>query len=346
MQDKIKDLQSQFENEIMNAKTINDIYNTKSQFIGKNGKLNQLFALSKSMPDDKKKEISQKINNAKQSIVRSIETKISKINQMELKKKLKEDTKDITLPYRENQTGKSHPISNTISRVKKIMHSMGFSSEEGPQIETDDYNFNHLNIDENHPARTMFDTFYINSSDKLLRTHTSPVQIRAMQNQGAPIKIIAIGKVYRSDHDATHSPMFHQMEGLFIDKNVTMANLKWTLKNFLKQFFGKDNLAIRMRPSFFPFTEPSVEVDVNYKKNDDGSITIGTGDLWMEILGAGMVHPNVLLNCKIDPNQYQGFAFGIGIDRITMLYDGIDDLRTMFDSDKNWLNYFGKTICQ
>ena len=251
---------------------------------------------------------------------------------------------DVTLSSRNFKTGKIHPISQSIFSIINIFSSMGFSVASGPDIESDFNNFTALNIPAHHPAREMQDTFYISQpadkEDKVLRTHTSPVQVRTMLNSKPPIKIIVPGRTYRSDSDSTHTPMFHQVEGLLVNENCSMAHLKGCLVDFLKLFFEIETIQYRFRPSYFPFTEPSAEMDVAFTKKND-VITIGEGNQWLEVLGCGMVNPRVLENCKIDSRKYQGFAFGMGIERLSMLKYGITDMRSCFDTDFRWLNHYG-----
>jgi phenylalanyl-tRNA synthetase alpha chain len=253
---------------------------------------------------------------------------------------------DVTLPVREApaEIGRVHPITQVTDELTAIFADMGFAVAEGPDIETDDYNFTKLNFPENHPARDMHDTFFFNPKPDgtrlLLRTHTSPVQVRTMLSQKPPIRVIIPGRTYRSDSDQTHTPMFHQVEGLVIDKTAHLGHLKWILEEFFKAFFEVDRVGMRFRPSFFPFTEPSLEVDIQCRR-DKGEVRFGEGDDWMEILGCGMVHPNVLKNCGIDPDEYQGFAWGMGIDRIAMLKYGMPDLRAFFEADVRWLSHYG-----
>jgi phenylalanyl-tRNA synthetase alpha chain len=253
---------------------------------------------------------------------------------------------DVTLPVRDPpaEIGRIHPISQVTDELTAIFADMGFAVAEGPDIETDDLNFGKLNFPEGHPAREMHDTFYFNPKPDgarlLLRTHTSPVQIRTMQAQKPPIRVIIPGRTYRSDSDQTHTPMFHQVEGLVIDRSSHLGHLKWILQEFFKAFFEVDEVKMRFRPSFFPFTEPSLEVDIQCRKSKD-EVRFGEGDDWMEILGCGMVHPNVLRNCGLDPDQYQGFAWGMGIDRIAMLKYGMPDLRPFFEADVRWLTHYG-----
>ena len=250
----------------------------------------------------------------------------------------------MSLPAPERPRGSVHPVSQVMDELAEIFADMGFALAEGPEIEDDWHNFTALNIPETHPARAMHDTFYLEDG-RVLRTHTSPVQIRVMTSHAPPIRIIAPGRVYRSDSDATHTPMFHQIEGLIIDKNIHLGHLKWTLETFLKAFFERDDVVLRLRPSYFPFTEPSVEVDVGYTLVDGRRVIGGSGDDakggWMEVLGSGMVHPRVLQNCGIDPEVYSGFAFGTGADRLAMLKYGMDDLRAFFDGDLRWLRHYG-----
>jgi len=261
----------------------------------------------------------------------------------DLDKRLMSEQIDVTLPAAHEETGYVHPISQTIDEIVGIFGEMGFTVAEGPDIEDDWHNFTALNIPLDHPARQEHDTFYMPGEDgkrKVLRTHTSPVQIRTMTDQEPPIRIIVPGRTYRSDYDATHSPMFHQVEGLVIDKTSHMGHLKGCLIEFCRAFFEVDDLPVRFRPSYFPFTEPSAEVDIGCTR-EGGEFKIGHGDDWLEILGSGMVNPNVLSNCGIDPNEYQGFAFGLGVERVAMLKYGIPDLRTFFESDLRWLRHYG-----
>jgi len=251
----------------------------------------------------------------------------------------------MTLPVETGAQGTVHPVSQVMDELAEIFSDLGFSVATGPEIEDDWHNFTALNIPESHPARAMHDTFYFPQSQPggramLLRTHTSPVQIRTMQTQKPPIYIIAPGRTYRSDSDATHTPMFHQIEGLVIDRGITLGHLKWTLQTFLTAFFERDDIVLRMRPSYFPFTEPSAEVDVGYHL-EEGRRVLGGTDHWMELLGSGMVHPKVIAACGLDPDEWQGFAFGVGIDRLAMLKYGMDDLRAFFDGDMRWLRHYG-----
>tara|TARA_B100001123_G_scaffold431178_1_gene552277 strand:- start:86 stop:1027 length:942 start_codon:yes stop_codon:yes gene_type:complete len=299
-------------------------------------------SLSGLSPEERKTK-GQTLNSFKNFLDEEIKKKKILFETNIVNEKIKNENIDVTLPARNYNTGKIHPISQSIYKVIEIFSSMGFSVESGPDIETDFNNFTALNIPSHHPAREMQDTFYIDSKsdeDKVLRTHTSPVQVRTMLESKPPIRIIVPGRTYRSDSDATHSPMFHQVEGLLIDENSNMSHLKGCLIDFLKEFFEIENLQYRFRPSYFPFTEPSAEMDVAYRKKDD-VLKIGEGDQWLEILGCGMVNPRVLENCNIDTNKYQGFAFGMGIERLSMLKYGITDMRGFFDNDFRWLDHYG-----
>ena len=292
---------------------------------------------------DQKKIKGQELNKLKTFIEDSINDHKILIENTELERKLKDESIDVTLPHTEEVTGKIHPISQTIFSITEIFGNLNYSVEAGPDIESDFNNFSALNIPPHHPAREMQDTFYVNNSDgedDVLRTHTSPVQVRTMLKSKPPIKIIVPGRTYRSDSDSTHTPMFHQVEGLVVNKDATMADLKSTLILFLKEFFEIDNLKYRFRPSYFPFTEPSAEMDVAYTKKNN-VLKIGEGDDWLEILGCGMVNPKVLENCNIDSSLYQGFAFGMGIERLSMLKYGITDMRGLFDLNIKWLDHYG-----
>ncbi len=313
--------------------------------LGKKGEISlQMRELGKMTPEERQ-VAGPALNALKDEINDAIVAKKKALADAALDARLKTEWLDVTLPTRPRRTGTIHPISQVTEEVMAICADMGFAVAEGPQIESDWYNFDALNIPGHHPARAEMDTFYMKSEGDerppVLRTHTSPVQIRALEKEGAPIRIIAPGRVYRADYDQTHTPMFNQVEGLCIGKDVSMANLKWVLEEFLSAYFGK-RVKTRFRASHFPFTEPSAEVDVQCQWNN-GSVTVGEGDDWLEILGSGMVHPKVLQNAGVDPQEYQGFAFGIGIDRIAMLKYGIPDLRAFFDSDLRWLRHYGFT---
>ena len=325
-------------NEFLDQNKLNEI---KTELFGKNGIISTKFKRLGSITEEERKDYATELNLLKNKLQELISKKTEEIQDQEINKKLKDDNIDVTLPGRTYFAGKIHPVSQVIDEVTSIFSEIGFSVEEGPDVESEYYNFSALNTPENHPARDMHDTFYLDySKDLLLRTHTSPVQIRTMLKGKPPFKIIAPGRTYRHDSDQTHSPMFHQLEGLHIDKNINMGHLKGCLYYFVKKFFEVDKVKIRFRPSHFPFTEPSAEVDIGYKIQD-GKIKIGEGDKWLEILGCGMVHPNVLKNVKVNPKQYQGYAFGVGIDRLAMLKYEINDLRAFFESDIRWLEFYG-----
>ncbi|WP_016955025.1 phenylalanine--tRNA ligase subunit alpha [Catenovulum agarivorans] len=297
------------------------------QYLGKKGLFTEQMKTLGKLPPEEKPKAGQAINQAKQQVQALLNDKRDAFQQAELDKKLAEESVDITLPGRELNAGGLHPVSKTIQRVESFFADLGFQTRVGPEVEDDWHNFDALNIPDNHPARADHDTFYFNPK-LVLRTQTSGVQIRTMEAEQPPLRIISPGRVYRNDYDQTHTPMFHQIEGLLVDKDVTFAQLKGILFDFL-QFFFEEELEVRFRPSFFPFTEPSAEVDV---KTKDGK--------WLEILGCGMVHPNVLKGVNIDPEQYTGFAFGIGVERLTMLRYGVNDLRSFFENDVRFLKQF------
>ena len=326
---------------INEAKTLAEIESLKSEIFGKNGLMTHEFKKLGSLPEEKRKDFAKKLNELKSNFINLIDDKIFEFENKEIENKLKQEKVDITLPIRPHQRGKIHPVSQVIDEISSIFSEIGFSVAEGPDVETEYNNFTALNTPDHHPARDMHDTFYLDKNKRLLlRTHTSPVQIRTMMSQKPPFKIIVPGRTYRCDSDQTHAPMFHQLEGLHIDKNITMGHLKGCLNHFIKEFFEIKNVKMRFRPSHFPFTEPSAEVDIGYQI-EHGSIVVGEGDKWLEILGCGMVHPNVLKNVKVNNKKYKGFAFGIGIDRLAMLKYGINDLRAFFETDYRWLSHFG-----
>jgi phenylalanyl-tRNA synthetase alpha chain len=308
--------------------------------LGKKGRVSELMAQLGKLPPEQRKAFGQTVNTLKGKVSDALDARKAALEAAALDNRLATETADITLPVRLGPQGEGriHPVSQVFDEVTEIFADMGFAVAEGPDIETDDLNFTKLNIPPEHPARQDHDTFYMrprpDGSRLVLRTHTSPVQIRTMLKQKPPIRVIAPGRVYRCDSDQTHTPMFHQIEGLVIDESTHMGHLKWTLEEFCKAFFEVDEVKMRFRASHFPFTEPSAEVDV-------GAEAIGRPGQWLEILGCGMVHPNVIRNCGLDPEKYQGFAFGMGLDRITMLKYGIPDLRAFFSADMRWLKHFG-----
>ena len=320
---------------------LNKLNQIKTDLFGKNGKISNEFKKLGSIAGEERKKFASDLNIVKDELQKVLAQKFQELETREINQKLEKEKIDVTLPGRSFKKGKIHPVSQVIDELTCIFAEIGFSVAEGPDIENEFNNFTALNTPEHHPARDMHDTFYLDENKKtLLRTHTSPVQIRTMLNNKPPIKIIAPGRTYRCDSDMTHTPMFHQLEGLHIGKDINMGHLKGCLDFFLKKFFEDENLEMRFRPSHFPFTEPSVEVDISYKL-ENNKIIVGKGDRWLEVLGCGMVHPNVLKNVRVDPTKFQGYAFGIGIDRLAMLKYGINDLRAFFDCDYRWLNHFG-----
>ncbi len=299
----------------------------KARFLGKGGLITEQMKGLGAMAPEQRKEAGARINQVKDQVESLLRERREAIQAEELTRQLATESIDVTLPGRGQEQGGAHPVSLTLKRIEQLFASIGFAVADGPEIETDFYNFTALNIPDNHPARAMHDTFYLGDGT-LLRTHTSPVQVRYMENRKPPIKIIAPGRVYRVDSDATHSPMFHQVEGLWIDENISFANLKGVVQDFLQRFFERDELQVRFRPSFFPFTEPSAEMDMSW------------GDSWLEIGGCGMVHPNVLGHVGIDAEKWQGFAFGLGVERLAMLRYGVNDLRLFFENDLRFLKQF------
>ena len=342
----IEHLENEVMSAITNATTRVLLEKIRIDALGKKGSVSVLLKTLGTMSPEERKIKSPLMNDLKQNILRALEKHKRILEIKELNMRIASEKIDITLPSRHDtfSDGRIHPVSQVMEQINSIFIEMDFSIAEGPDIETDFYNFTALNIPESHPARQMHDTFYFEPSDDgtnyVLRTHTSPVQIRTMQSGKPPFRFIAPGRTYRCDSDQTHTPMFHQVEGLVIDKNTHLGHLKWILEKFLSAFFEINNVKLRLRPSYFPFTEPSIEVDIQYHRIGD-QLHIGEGTEWMEILGCGMVHPNVLKNVALDPEIYQGFAFGMGIDRLTMLKYGINDLRAFFNSDLRWLRHYG-----
>jgi phenylalanyl-tRNA synthetase alpha chain len=313
--------------------------------LGKSGSITALLKSLGSMDAATRAAEGPKIHGLREAVTAAIAERKAELEAAQLDQRLATERLDLSLPAPEAPQGTVHPVSQVMDELAEIFADLGFAVAEGPEIEEQWYNFTALNMPEAHPARAMHDTFYCQpirgeNEPRVLRTHTSPVQIRAMQERGAPLRIIAPGRVYRSDSDATHTPMFHQVEGLVIDRHIHMGHLRWTLETFLKAFFERDDIAIRMRPSYFPFTEPSADVHVGWSW-ENGRRVIGGSDDWMEVLGSGMVHPRVLANAGLDPDEWQGFAFGTGVDRLAMLKYGMDDLRAFFDADLRWLKHYG-----
>jgi phenylalanyl-tRNA synthetase alpha chain len=313
--------------------------------LGKQGAVTQLLKTLGPMSADERQVQGPAIHALREAVTAALSGRKEELEAAELDARLARERVDVTLPAAAAPRGTNHPVSQVMDELAEIFADLGFAVATGPEIEDDWHNFTALNFPPDHPARAMHDTFYLEPREPgaermLLRTHTSPVQIRTMMAGKPPIRIIAPGRVYRSDSDATHTPMFHQIEGLVIDRDITLGHLKWTLETFLAAFFERDDIVLRLRPSYFPFTEPSVEVDVGYTLQK-GRRVLGGSDHWMELLGSGMVHPNVLAACGLDPQEWQGFAFGVGIDRLAMLKYGMDDLRAFFDGDLRWLRHYG-----
>ena len=319
------------------VRSMHDLEQTKARFLGKNGAITAELRALASLDAVAKKMAGAAINQCKSQVEAMVEKAKRRVTEAELEARLAEESIDVTLPGKSHGIGAVHPVSLAQHRIEALFSSMGFAVADGPEIETDENNFAMLNMPDNHPARSMQDTFYIEGTSNVLRTHTSPVQIRYMQEQskvgGPPIRILCPGRVYRCDHDATHSPMFHQIEGLWVDDGISLADLKATLTQFFRAFFEKESINIRFRPSYFPFVEPGVEVDMEWE-NKGGKVK------WLEIGGAGVVHPQVLRNGGIDPERYSGFAFGMGLDRLAMLKYGVNDLRLFFENDLRFLRQF------
>ncbi len=342
--DDLEALRSELTEAVTQAASSDALEALRVDALGKKGRITALMKGLGGMDAEARKTAGQALNALKTEISDAIEARKADLKAGELEAKLAGERIDVTLSPRPEADGRIHPISQTVEEVIAILGEMGLAVAEGPDIEDDWHNFTALNIPPDHPARQEHDTFYLpgekDGERMVLRTHTSPVQIRTMQNGKPPFRIIAPGRTYRCDYDATHSPMFHQVEGLVIDEGIHMGHLKGCLIEFCRAFFGVDDLPVRFRPSYFPFTEPSAEVDIGCTR-EGGQLRIGHGDDWLEILGCGMVNPKVLENCGVDPNIYQGFAFGMGIERLAMLKYGIPDLRTFYESDLRWLRHYG-----
>lgn len=344
----IPPMEQDFLNQIAAANDLAALESVRLAALGKKGQVTEALKALGTLPPDERKTAGAALNVIRDHITSALSDRERVLKTAALSARLATETVDITLPARPFQMGKVHPITRAITEMTDIFSRMGFTVAEGPDIEDDFHNFTALNFPPGHPAREMHDTFYLpddmteegEHQKKLLRTHTSTIQIRHLLKQKPPAKIICFGRVYRAESDMTHSPMFHQMEALYIDKNVTMAHLKGCLTDFCRAFFEVEDLPVRFRPSYFPFTEPSAEMDIGCSW-EGGSLKIGAGASWLEILGSGMVHPNVIRNCGLDPNEYQGFAFGAGLDRLAMLKYGIPDLRDMFEGDPRWIQHFG-----
>jgi len=344
----LQKLEAEFARAISDALDIDTLEAVRVAALGKKGRISELMKSLGGMSADERKEMGPRLNGLKDRITDALTARKAELGEAQLGARLASEKIDVTLPMRDSALalGRVHPLSQVWDEVVSIFADMGFAVEQGPDIESDHYNFTALNFPEGHPAREMHDTFYFerreDGSRPLLRTHTSPVQVRAMERGQPPFRFICPGRTYRCDSDQTHTPQFHQIEGLVIDETTHMGHLKWVLEEFLIAFFEVPNVELRMRPSFFPFTEPSMEVDVRCARLGN-EIRIGEGNDWLEILGCGMVHPNVLRAADIDPEKYQGFAFGMGLDRLAMLKYGIPDLRAFFEADLRWLRHYGFT---
>jgi phenylalanyl-tRNA synthetase alpha chain len=341
----IQTILEDFNAQILAIENQQQLEEIRVNFLGKKGLVSELFLQLKNLNADEKKSFGALINKLRDEITQKIDVQKDQFENANLSQKLADEKLDVSAPVRAQSRGLIHPISKVMQEIEQIFSELGFEFASAGEIEDDFHNFTALNMPADHPARQMQDTFYLQNSELLLRTHTSNTQIRKMLNSSAPLKVAALGRVFRRDSDQTHTPMFHQFEGFAVDENITMAHLKWVLENFLEKFFEVKNIELRFRPSFFPFTEPSAEVDINYSL-ENGRIKIGGSknsgeNKFMEILGCGMIHPNVLQNCKIDSQKFQGFAFGIGVERLAMLKYGITDLRMFFENDVRFLRHYG-----
>ncbi len=321
------------------AQSLSELNQVRVQFLGKKGALTQYLKTLGNLPAEERPKMGQAVNEAKQALQQQIEARRIALEEAALSAKLAAETIDVTLPGRGQAMGGLHPVTRTMQRIETFFGAIGFNVAEGPEVETDFHNFTALNIPENHPARAMHDTFYIKEGT-LLRTHTSPVQIHVMENKEPPLRVIAPGRVYRCDSDVTHTPMFHQVEGFMVDENITFAHLKGMLNDFLRFFFEQDDLKTRFRPSYFPFTEPSAEVDIQCVMCQGKGCRVCSHTGWLEVLGCGMIHPEVFKNVDIDSDRFTGFAFGMGVERLTMLRYGVNDLRLFFENDLRFLKQF------
>lgn len=335
----LDDLLARARMQISATATPTDLEQVKAQYLGKSGALTELLKQLGKLPAEERREAGSRINQVKAEVEQLLNGQRDVLRNRQLEEQLGKEAIDVTLPGRGPGVGGLHPVTRTLQRIEALFHSIGFATAEGPEIETDFYNFTALNIPENHPARAMHDTFYISAS-QVLRTHTSPVQVRYMQTHQPPLKIIAPGRVFRNDSDVTHTPMFHQVEGLWVDRDVNFAELKGILADFMQRFFERADLKVRFRPSFFPFTEPSAEMDIACVICGGAGCRVCSHTGWLEVLGCGMVHDNVLRHVDIDPEDYTGFAFGLGVERLAMLRYGVNDLRLFFENDLRFLKQF------
>ncbi|MDW8096154.1 MAG: phenylalanine--tRNA ligase subunit alpha [Aquificaceae bacterium] len=334
----LKEVEESLKEELQKAESLSQLQQVKAKYLGKNGLITQAIDHIKNLPPEERREYGRRVNQLKEKAEELLREREEDIKKSELQKRLSEEWFDLSVPL-EPATGTLHPLSLTLRRIKGIFLSMGFAVMEGPEVELEAYNFDMLNIPKDHPARDMQDTFYVNKEGYLLRTHTSPVQIRTMLSHKPPIYIVAPGKVYRRDDDPTHSPMFHQVEGLAVDKDLSFGHMKYTIETFLRSFFETD-VPVRFRASYFPFTEPSAEVDIGCVICQGEGCRVCKQTGWLEVMGCGMVHPVVLENCGIDAEVYQGFAFGMGVERLAMLYFGIDNIKLFFENDIRFLKQF------
>lgn len=341
MSSELESLQTELLERVASANDIAALEAVRVSVLGKKGVITEKMKMLGDMAPEERKAAGQMFNTLKNTVAAAIDAKKETLEEQAINARLQNEAVDITLPCRPETQGRIHPLYQTYDEVVAIFGQMGFEVADGPDIEDDFHNFTALNTPENHPARQMQDTFYLQGDEKyIVRTQTSAVQIRTMEKQKPPVRVVVPGRTYRCDYDATHAPMFHQIEGLIVDKQTNMAHLKGCLIEFVKTFFELDDVPVRFRPSFFPFTEPSAEMDIGCSRAN-GELKIGAGKDWLEILGCGMVHPNVLKACGINPDEYQGFAFGIGLDRLAMLKYAIPDLRTFFESDLRWIRHYG-----
>jgi len=339
MQNELNQLVSDAEKAINDAADLKSLDDIRVTYLGKKGSITERMKSLGKLPKEEKPAAGQAINIAKQAVQKSLEARKETLNNAELEAKLASETIDVTLPGRGQQAGGLHPVTRTMERIEELFSQMGFEVATGPEIEDEFHNFEALNIPETHPARAMHDTFYF-PDGRLLRTHTSPVQVRTMKEKAPPLRVIAPGRVYRCDSDITHTPMFHQVEGLMVDENVSFTDLKAILIDFLQKFFEQDDLSVRFRPSYFPFTEPSAEADIECVMCGGEGCRVCSHTGWLEVLGCGMVHPNVFKSVEIDNEKYIGFAFGMGVERLAMLRYGVNDLRLFFENDLRFLKQF------
>ncbi len=334
----LEQIEANLREELKQVKDLQDLANLRAKYLGKKGSITEALKTIKDLPPEERRTYGARVNQLKERVEELLKEKEEELRALELERELVGEWIDLSVPL-EARIGTLHPITQTLNRIRDIFASMGFSLEEGPEVELEAYNFDMLNIPKDHPARDMQDTFYVNKEGYLLRTHTSPVQVRTMLSKKPPVYMIAAGKVYRRDDDPTHSPMFHQVEGLAVDQNISFRHMKYTIEVFLREFFQRD-VPVRFRASYFPFTEPSAEVDIGCVICGGKGCRVCKGSGWLEVMGCGMVHPAVLENCGVDPELYQGFAFGMGVERLAMLYFGIDNIKLFFENDIRFLRQF------